>query len=65
MYFVSFLLNMREEIEKILEEFDARYGHLSTASRVVHLYGSHGKMIEDMRQFLENALKKRHKKARV
>lgn len=47
---------MREEIEKILEEFDARYAHLSTASRVVHLYGSHGKLIEDMRNFLKNAL---------
>ena len=52
---------MREDIEKILEEFDARYGHLSTASRVVHLYGSHGKMIADIRQFLENALKKKKK----
>ena len=52
---------MRDEIEKILEEFDARYGHLSTASRVVHLYGSHGKMIEDIRKFVESALKKKKK----
>lgn len=56
---------MKDEIEKILEEYDARYAHLSTASRVAHLYGSHGKMIADMRQWIGTKLVQVYKKKKT
>lgn len=58
---------MTDEIEKIMREFDTRYSIVTRTARVEQLFGSHGKLIEDIRQWVETKLETvaKNKKVRV